>query len=77
PSPAPEESAEVRRQQHLEWLKAHREEYAGLYVALSGDRLVGQGRTLKEANQQARQNGVADPFLVRVTSENEVLFGGW
>jgi hypothetical protein len=58
-------------------MKAHREEYAGQYVALDGDRLVGQGRTLAEAHTQARQNGVNDPFLVRLTSENEVLFGGW
>jgi hypothetical protein len=70
-------AAEVKRRQHLEWLKAHREEYAGQYVALDGERLVGQGRTLKEANEQARRNSVEKPFLVRVTSENEVLFGGW
>jgi hypothetical protein len=75
--PEADEAAEIRRRQHSEWLKAHREEYAGQYVALDGDRLVGQGRTLKEASEQARQSGVANPFLVRVTSENEVLFGGW
>jgi hypothetical protein len=72
-----EAAKEIRRRQHLEWLKAHREEYAGQYVALDGDKLVGQGRTIKEANEQARQNGVAHAFLVRVTSENEVVFGGW
>jgi len=71
------EAAEQKRQQHMAWMKAHREEYAGQYVALDGDRLVGQGRTLAEAHQQSRQNGVGDPFLVRLTSENEVLFGGW
>lgn len=68
---------EHKRQQHMEWMKAHREEYAGQYVALEGNHLVGQGRTLAEAHQQARQNGVHDPFLVRLTSENDVLCGGW
>lgn len=72
-----EETAARKRQQHMNWMKAHREEYAGQYVALDGDRLVGQGRTLAEAHTQARQNGVNDPFLVRLTSESEVLCGGW
>jgi hypothetical protein len=68
---------EEKRKKQLEWLKAHRAEYAGLYVALDGDRLIGQGETIMEARQQARQNGVSHPFLVRLTAEDEVLFGGW
>lgn len=70
-------AAEAKRQQQLEWLIAHREEYAGQYVALDGDRLVGQGRTILEARAQARLNGVEQPFLMRMTSEHEVLPGGW
>ncbi|MGH9838252.1 MAG: DUF5678 domain-containing protein [Blastocatellia bacterium] len=69
-------AAEKRRRRAV-WLKEHREEYAGQYVALDGDRLVGQGPTLPDAHEQARRRGVMNPFLVRVTSENEVLFGGW
>ncbi len=65
------------RERRLEWLKAHREEYADQYVALAGDVLVGHGPTIREAHEQARQNGVENPFLVRLTSENEVLFAGW
>lgn len=76
PSAAPAE-ADDEPGQHLEWLKAHREEYAGQYVALQGDRLVGCGPTLRAAREQAQQNGVAQPFLVRVTSEHETLFAGW
>jgi hypothetical protein len=68
---------ESKRRRQLEWLKAHREEYAGLYVALDGDRLVGQGKTILEARAQARQNGVENPFLMRMTSKNEILPGGW
>lgn len=65
------------RERRLSWLKAHREEYAGQYVALDGDVLVGQGWTIREAHDQAKENGVEDPFLVRLTSESEVLFAGW
>ncbi|MGH9967338.1 MAG: DUF5678 domain-containing protein [Pyrinomonadaceae bacterium] len=65
------------REQRLEWLKAHREEYAGQYVALAGDVLVGHGRTIREAHDQAKEKGVENPFLVRLTSESEVLFAGW
>ncbi|HEX7774692.1 MAG TPA: DUF5678 domain-containing protein [Pyrinomonadaceae bacterium] len=65
------------RERRLDWLKTHREEYAGQYVALVGDTLVGHGRTMREANEQARKNGAKDPFLVHLTSESEVLFAGW
>jgi len=65
------------RARRLEWLKAHREEYAGQYVALAGDVLVGHGPTIREAHEQAKQQGIKNPFLVRLTSESETLFAGW
>ena len=68
---------EVRRERRLDWLKTHREEYAGQYVALVGDKVVGHGRTMREANEQARKNGVKDAFLAHLSSESEVLFAGW
>ena len=73
----PNDVDEATRLRRLEWLKAHREEYAGQYVALDRDLLVGHGATISEAHNQARQKGVYYPFLVRVTSENEILFAGW
>ena len=69
--------AALKRLQHMEWLKANREEYAGRYVALEGDRLVGCGATIREANEQARRAGFAHAFLVHVSSMNEAPFGGW
>lgn len=68
---------EEMRQRRLQWLKSHREEYAGQYVALDGDVLVGHGRTIREAHDQAKERGVRQPFLIRVSSETEVLFAGW
>lgn len=68
---------EEMRRRRLHWLKSHREQYVGEYVALHGDVLVGHGRTIREAHEQAKENGVLQPFLVRVSAENEVLFAGW
>lgn len=70
-------TAAVKRTQHMTWLKAHREEYAGQYVALDGDRLVGAGATLREACEQARRQGVERPFLTHISSANAAPFGGW
>jgi Family of unknown function (DUF5678) len=66
-----------KKAQHMVWLKAHREEYAGQYVALDGDRLVGTGATISEAHEQARQQGVERPLLTRISSANDAPFGGW
>jgi hypothetical protein len=70
-------AADVKRAQHMAWLKAHREEYSGQYVALDGDRLVGVGLTIREAHEQARQHGVERPFLTQISSVNDAPFGGW
>lgn len=70
-------TAALKRAQHLSWLKAHREEYAGKYVALDGDRLVGSGSSIREAHEQGRRAGVDHPFLVHVSSVNDAPFGGW
>lgn len=67
----------VKRMQHMAWLKAHREEYAGQYVALDGDRLLGVGATIREAHEQARRHGIERPFLTHISSANDAPFGGW
>jgi hypothetical protein len=76
-SPREQGGAAQKRTLHMAWLKAHREEYAGQYVALDGDRLVGSGATIREAHDQARQRGVADPFLTHISSASDAPFGGW
>src|SRR5215510_14526507 len=67
----------AKRKQQMDWLKAHREEYAGQYVALDGDRLIGVGATIREAHEQARRHGVERPFLTHISSVNDAPFGGW
>src|SRR5262245_55881126 len=74
---ADQKAAAVKRAQHMAWLKAHREEYAGQYVALDGDRMVGAGATIREAHEQARRQGVERPFLTHISSVNDAPFGGW
>jgi hypothetical protein len=65
------------RQRRSERIQAYRKEYAGNDVALAGDRLLGVGRTIREANEQAKEKGCKNPFLVRLTSEQETLSAGW
>lgn len=74
---ADQSAAALKRAQHLAWLKVHREEHAGKYVALDGERLVGSGSSIREAHEQARREGVEHPFLVHVSSAEEAPFGGW
>ncbi|MGH9831057.1 MAG: DUF5678 domain-containing protein [Blastocatellia bacterium] len=70
-------TAARKQVQHIGWLKAHREEYAGRYVALDGDRLVGNGATIREAHDEARRQGIEHPFLTHISSANDAPFGGW
>ncbi len=70
-------SDEESRSRQLEWLKANREKFAGKYVALVGDQLVGEGGTIREAREKALENGFRNSFLTRVYSETDVPFGGW
>jgi len=65
------------REQYLAWLKAHREEYGGQYVALHGERLVGSGETIRDAATAAKENGCLQPFLVYVPRPVGEYWGGW
>lgn len=65
------------RQKQLEWLKENREKYAGKYVALDKNQIVGVGKTRREAKEKAKENRVDKPFITLVYSEKDVPFGGW
>jgi hypothetical protein len=64
------------RSKEHEWLKQHRDEYAGQWVALDGDRLLGHGSNLKEVSESARQAGVKDALIVRAESSNALPYIG-
>lgn len=60
-----------------EWLRQHRHEYAGQYVALDGDRLIAFGSDGRTVIRQAREAGVKAPYIARIEAADELPFGGW
>lgn len=64
-----------RFQQEALWLAAHREEYAGKWVALNGDSLLASGETASEVFGKIR--GLCDCSLVTRVDVENVPFGGW
>lgn len=71
------ESFDPLRRREYEWINQHRDEYAGRYVALVGDRLVAHAATLKELHGLAREAGAHRPFFARIEAKDELPFGGW
>jgi len=61
----------------LLWLKEHKHEYVGQWVALDGDRLLSHGTNAREVAEAARAAGVAVPFITQVDPPEEYPFGGW
>jgi hypothetical protein len=67
-----------RARESMRWVREHRSEYAGQWVALDGDRLVASGVDARGVYEQARVEGVAAPFVERVEGEEpEAVWGGW
>lgn len=60
-----------------EWLRQHRHEYAGQYVALDGDQLIAFGPDGRTVIRQAREAGIKAPYLARIETADELPFGGW
>jgi len=65
------------RRREQEWLRLNGPRYAGQWVAIEGDELVGQGENAKEALQQARAAGVQHPLVMHIPKERPLPFGGW
>jgi hypothetical protein len=68
-------SPKDRTKEHA-WLKQHSDQYAGQWVALDGDRLLGHGSNLKEVAEFARQAGVKDALIVRAESSDALPYIG-
>lgn len=60
------EDKSVIRNLHKNWLKDNRQKYAGQYVALDGENLIANGKTLQEANEKAQNLGFENAFVVYV-----------
>lgn len=59
------------------WVKEHRAEYQGKYVALEDGKLVGTGENYPEALAEARRNGSEKPMITYIFPLDSVPFGGW
>lgn len=63
--------------QELHWISTHQEElepYAGKWVAILEDVIVGVGNTAQEALDNARQKSAETPFLIKVPRKDEGLY---
>ena len=66
------------RERRLEWLKSHREEYGGQYVALDGDRLIAVGPNYRVAREKALAAGKTNAFVTYLSKPDEIAeMGGW
>src|SRR5262245_52093236 len=72
------ENDQLKREKRIAWLKANREAYGGLYVALDGDVLLGTGKNFVEAAKAAQDAGVRNAFIDFVPPPDYVAsMGGW
>ena len=60
-----------------EWLRNHRDEYAGQWVALDGEKLIASGDDLKEVVKTARSLGTPEALMLQVESRDALPFAGF
>ena len=65
------------RQKEMEWLRDNGSRYAGRYVAVEGDQLVGEGDSVKSAIERARARGFPHPLVHYISDEPPMPFAGW
>lgn len=71
-----EEEREIKRQKSIAWIKSHRAEYGGKYVALDGDKLIAVGEKYSDALKLARQKGYKNAFIGNVYPKDYVGYWG-
>lgn len=72
------EEREIKRQKSIAWIKSHREEYGGKYVALDGDELIAVGDRHGDALKAAIKAGYKKAFVGNVLPIGyEGYMGGW
>ena len=72
--PSPQNQSFFREQQ---WVEKHRGEYAGKWVALEGERLLGAGESARDVFQQAVDAGAKSPLVVKIDAADQPPFAGW
>ena len=64
-------------EQERAWIKVHRDEYLGQWVALVGGHLIAHGADARTVYDAARAQGVEIPYIDRVEPKVEAFMGGW
>lgn len=67
----------IDRSREMVWIAAHHREYAGQWVVLDGDRLLGHGPDPVPIVKKARQEGVERPLVIHMEKEEGPSMGGW
>jgi hypothetical protein len=70
--PIPEPDAEPNRR----WMKAHRQEYAGQWVALDAERLIAHGADAQAVFAAAKADGAYLPLTAFIPEADEPPFAG-
>ncbi|MEK7407519.1 MAG: hypothetical protein AAB225_20770 [Acidobacteriota bacterium] len=61
----------------MKWIHEHQAEYADMWVALEGDRVIAASFNAKAVFEAADAAGVARPFFVHMEPKDALPFGGW
>jgi hypothetical protein len=62
----------------MEWLKSHRGEYGGQYIALDGDQLLSVGPNYRTARERALVAGKPNAIVTYLQKPDEIAeLGGW
>jgi uncharacterized membrane protein YcgQ (UPF0703/DUF1980 family) len=64
-------------QKAMQWIREHRHEYMGQWVALEGDQLVSHGTDALQVHADAKAAGIEAPFLEHIVEEKEPFYPGW
>lgn len=64
------------RTREKEWVKAHRHEYAGQWVALDGDRLVAASPHRMEISAAIKADSGKRPLILRIPSPDDLPYIG-
>jgi hypothetical protein len=67
----------IDRSREQQWLLEHSQEFAGQWVALDGNHLLGHGNNAREVYEAAKKSGVKRPLVIQVEKDQELPFGGW
>jgi hypothetical protein len=66
-----------RFQQAMKWIREHRDEYLGQWVALEGGQLISHGMDALKVHAEAKAAGIEAPFLEHIVEEKEPFYAGW